>query len=133
MTVTMEAFHGCPVQVRLQQRSLHGDWYARQIVLVKDGSDTIVQGGVVRINLALCSPAVRAAILQEDTPLGRILIEQDVMRRIEITAYLRIHLEPAWQAWLACPGQNPAYGRLGYIHCDGQPAIELFEIVPPLP
>ena len=30
--------------------------------------------------------------------------------------------------------QKPAttYGRLGYIHCDGQPAIELLEVLAPI-
>lgn len=131
MTVTMEQHHGCPVQVRVQQRLQEKDSYVRQIILVKAGTKEIVQGGIVRIRLDLCSPEVRAAILREDTPLGHILIRHGVMRHIEITAYLRIDLDAAWQAWLACPGQAAAYARLGYIHCDGQPAIELFEIVRP--
>lgn len=131
MTITMEAFHGCRVQVRVQQRLNREPWYLRQIVLVKDGTDEIVQGGIVRINLGLCSRDVRAAILREDTPLGRILIEHDVMRRIEITSYLRIWLTQDWQQWLDCPGSLLTYARLGFIHCDSQPAIELFEIVKP--
>jgi chorismate-pyruvate lyase len=131
MTVTMEEFHRRPVNVRVQQRFHQEPWYGRQILLASQGTEEIVQGGIVRINLNLCSPEVRQAILREDTPLGRILITHDVMRRIEITAYLRLTLDAAWQAWLECPGSLTAYARLGFIHCDDQPAIELFEIVRP--
>jgi chorismate-pyruvate lyase len=131
MTVTMEAHHGSPVEVRVLQRGRRGMWYARQIVLVKEGTDDLVQGGVVRINLDLCAAPVRQAILREDTPLGRILIDHDVMRRIEVTAYLRVASDPHVRRWLRVDHDRPTYARLAYIHTDGRPAIELFEIVRP--
>ena len=33
--------------------------------------------------------------------------------------------------WFALDRPKPTYGRLAYIHCDGQPAVELLEIVAP--
>ena len=46
--------------------------------------------GLVLIRLDYCSPEVRAEILEEQTPLGRILINHNVLRRIEPTDYLRV-------------------------------------------
>jgi hypothetical protein len=85
----------------------------------------------VRIRLEFCSPPVRAAIISGQTPLGRILIEQNVLRRIEPTAFLRILPGPAMMDWFGLTESTATYGRLALIHCDNEPAIELLEIVAP--
>lgn len=127
MTETMERYHGSPVVVRVQQSGRHGSWYVRQIQLLKAGTPTVVQGGVIRVDLDVCHPTVRKAILREDTPLGHILMGHRVLRRIEPTAYLRIEPNLAFREWLDLQGTT--YGRLGIIHTDERPAIQLFEIV----
>ncbi len=129
MTVTVEAHHGALVDVRVLARHRQGDTYARKIVLNPRGSDRVVLFGIVRINLAYCSPAVRDEILAERTPLGRILIEHDVLRRIEPTNYLRFLPGPESKRWFGFPKARTVYGRLAYIHCDGLPAVELLEVV----
>jgi hypothetical protein len=75
---------------------------------------------------------VRAAIEAEDTPLGRILIEHNVLRRIEPTGFVRALPGPALTAWFGVQQPLPTYGRLAYIHCDNQPAVELLEVVAPV-
>src|SRR5262245_5083814 len=131
MTVTVEAHHGDRVDVRVLARRLDGDTYARKILLTLQGSGRVVQFGIVRIHLRYCSQAVREEILAAKTPLGRILIEHDVLRRIEPTAYLRIIPGEAMMGWFNLDRPLPTFGRLAYIHCDGKPAIELLEIVTP--
>jgi hypothetical protein len=131
MTVTVEAFHGDLVDVRILNRRLDGDDYARQILLALQGSGRIVQYGVVRIHLHYCSPEVRQEILAGQTPLGRILIQHDVLRRIEPRAYLRVHPGKALMRWFGLEQPLLTYGRLAMIHCNEQPAIELLEIVAP--
>jgi hypothetical protein len=129
MTVTVEEHHGDLVDVRLLAREHTGDSYARKIVLTLRKSKRIVLFGIVHIDLSVCAPAVRDAIVEAKTPLGRILIEHDVLRRIEPTAYLRIHPGPAQLAWFGLDEPVPMYGRLAYIHCDDHPAVELLEVV----
>ena len=131
MTVTVEAHHRAPVDVHILTRRHNGNTYARKIVLTPRGSDRVVLFGIVRINLAYCSPVVREAIVEGKTPLGRILIENDVLRRIEPTAYLRIQPGPRQMQWFGLTAPKPMYGRLGFIHCDNKPAVELFEVVAP--
>ncbi|MBM3996396.1 MAG: hypothetical protein FJ303_19920 [Planctomycetes bacterium] len=131
MTVTVEAHHGSLVDVRVLERKRQGDSYARKILLALKSSGKIVQFGLVRIWLNYCSPAVRDAILAEDTPLGRILIEHDVLRRIEPTEYLRVTPGPDMMQWFGLSTPEVTYGRLALIHCDGYPAVELLEIVAP--
>jgi chorismate-pyruvate lyase len=131
MTVTVEAHHGDLVDVRILARQRQGDSYTRKIILALQKTGRIVQFGIVRIDLAACSPQVREEITAGQTPLGRILIQHDVLRRIEPTAYLRIQGGPAQMAWFNQEGTHTLYGRLAIIHCDGKPAVELLEIVAP--
>jgi chorismate-pyruvate lyase len=131
MTVTVEAHHGSLVDVQVLERKHEGDAYSRKILLAKQTDDRIVQFGLVLIWLNYCSAEVRAEILAEKTPLGRILINHNVLRRIEPTDYLRVTPGPEMMRWFGLATPEPAYGRLAIIYCDGQPAIELLEIVTP--
>jgi chorismate-pyruvate lyase len=131
MTVTVEAFFGGPVGVRVLDRRA-GQRYARMIVLEHIASRRVVQFGIVRIHLEDCTPQVRDEILAERTPLGRILIEHDVLRRIEPTGYVRVETPGKLAGWLGLGAPRPTYGRLGIIYCDGRPAIELLEILSPI-
>jgi chorismate-pyruvate lyase len=131
MTVTVEAHHGGPVNVVILERRQDGDAYARKILLTLEGTAKVVQFGIMRIQLSYCSEPVRREILAGRTPLGRILIHHDVLRRIEPTAFLRVLPGPDMMNWFELPHPTPTYGRLAYIHCDGKPAVELLEIVAP--
>jgi chorismate-pyruvate lyase len=131
MTVTVEAHHGDLVDVKVLAKHVTAQAYARKILLALQKSGKIVQFGLMRVHLRHCSPAVRDEILSETTPLGRILIRHDVLRRIEPTSFLRVVPGPAMQEWFGLESPRPAYGRLALIHCDGQPAVELLEIVAP--
>ena len=129
MTVTVEAYHGDLVNVRVLNRCRKGSYYSRKIVLELQQSKKIVLFGIVRVNLAVCSAPVSAAILAEQTPFGRILIEHNVMRRIEPTKFLRVEPGPRQLAWFGQKETQALYGRLAYIHCDEQRAVELLEVV----
>jgi chorismate-pyruvate lyase len=131
MTVTVEKHHGDLVDVKILARRQSGSSYARKIVLALQKTGRLVQFGIVRINLDYCSPEVREEIVAGQTPLGRVLINHNVLRRIELTAFLRIEAGPEQMAWFGQTGYATLYGRLGYIHCDEQPAVELLEILAP--
>lgn len=132
MTVTMEAHHGAPVNVRILDRRLDGDTYSRKIVLVKQGSGEIVQFGIVRFDLQYVTQPVREEILRGETPLGRVLIEHNVLRHIDLGAALRITAGPGLAAALRVPEGTVTYGRLATIFCNNRPAVDLLEISAPL-
>lgn len=131
MTVTVEAHHKCAVDVVVLDRRHDGDLYARKILLTRHSDGRVVQFGLVRIHLEFTSPDVRAEIVAEQTPLGRVLIDHNVLRRIEPTAFLRVTPGPAMMTWFGLNNPTQTYGRLALIHCDGRAAIELLEIVAP--
>jgi hypothetical protein len=132
MTVTVEGFYGESVDVHVQATHREGESYSREILLETQLSKKIVQYGVVRIDLTCCDPAVRTAILEEKTPLGRILIEHNVLRQIEPTAFLRIDPGPKLVQWFALSKPALTYGRMGVIFCDSRPAIAVLEILAPV-
>lgn len=131
MTVTVEAHHGDLVDVRILDRRLEGDSYTRKIVLALQGTGRPVQFGVARVHLDYCSTPVREAIVAGRTPLGRILIQHNVHRFVEPTAFLRVAAGPAVAKWFGLREPRPTYGRLAVIYCDGREAIEVLEIVAP--
>lgn len=131
MTVTVEEHHGSLVDVQVLDKKRVGDSYARKILLAKQSDRKIVMFGLVRIWLNYCSPEVSAAIVSEKTPIGRILIEHNVLRRIEPTDFFRVTPGPDMMTWFGLTTPTPTYGRLALIHCDGKPAVELLEIVAP--
>jgi len=132
MTVTMEALYGSPVDVHVLNADRLGDFYHRRIILTVQSTGRIVQYGLVRIDLSLCSPPVRSAILSQNTPLGRILIENNVLRRIEPTAFLRVDPGPTLTQALQLAKPTPLYGRTGVIFCDDRPAIAVLEVPAPV-
>lgn len=131
MTVTVEAHHGSLVDVRVLDDRLEGDVYARKILLALQTTGKIVQFGLVRIRLEFVSPDVRAEITSRKTPLGRILIQHNVLRTISPTSFLRVLPGPAMMEWFGMKTMTPTFGRTAVITCDDQPAIEVLEIVSP--
>ena len=133
MTVTMESYHGCSVDVRILERRLDGDDYCRKILLLKSGTETVVQFGIVRLHLHFLSPTVRDEILAGQIPLGRVLIKHEVLREIDLGAILKISPGPQLQQHFQCAATDTTYGRLATIFCDRKPAIDLLEVSAPLP
>jgi hypothetical protein len=131
MTVTVEAHHGELVDVRILERRHVGDFYARKILLVTQQTKKVVQFGIARIDLRVCRKPVRDEILAGQTPLGRILINHRVLRRIEPTTFLRVTPNQDLMNWFSLTEPRTTYGRLGIIYCDERPAIEVLEIVAP--
>jgi chorismate-pyruvate lyase len=127
----VEAHHGKPVYLRVLGRHRQGSWYSRKILLLPVGTDKVVQFGIMRINLDLLDRPVRHKILEENTPLGRILIKHNVLRRIEPMAFLRVTPNAELMKHFSLKEAIPTYGRLAIIHCDEKPAVELLEIVAP--
>ena len=133
MTVTVEEFYGSPVDVKVLACRRSGNEYARKILLtLKDDPARVVQFGLVRINLGVCPEPVRNAIVEGKTPLGRVLIQHDMLRRIEPLAYLRVKLAAAMAEWFGVPAGTDTYGRVGVIYTGERPAVEVLEILAPI-
>lgn len=132
MTINMEEYHGCSVDVRVLDRKREGDTYCRKILLTKHGTEDVVQFGIVRFDFQYVTPAVREEIISESTPLGRVLINHNVLRHIDLGAIVKIKAGPALARYLQMEEGDVTYGRLATIFCNHRPAVDLLEISAPL-
>lgn len=131
MTVTVEAHHGCLVDVEVLAKHVTKTHYARKILLRRQSDGTVVQFGIMRVRLDVFRPAVRDAILAAKIPLGRILIEHDVFRDIQLCQLWRVTPGAALIKCFEIDESQVTYGRTALIVCNREPAIELLEIVRP--
>ena len=132
MTVTMENYHQCAVDVKVLDSHLDGESYTRKILLSKQGTSQVVQFGIVRFNFETVTAAVKEEILNGKTPLGRVLIQHNVLRHIDLGAILRISTGERLAQHFACEQGTLTYGRLATIFCNNKPAVDLLEISAPL-
>lgn len=144
MTVTLEKRHGSKLELLVQERKQSGNDYARKILLTAGPERKTVLAGIMRLQLQHCREEVRQRIVDQKTPLGRVLIEHDVLRWIEPCAFLKVRLsEELRQLFQARPESKFTYGRVARIVCPSavpsspegataeEPAVQLLEIVAP--
>jgi len=132
MTVTLEKEHDRALHLEVLNVKREGDSYARKLILRAGEGGPVVLAGIMRFRLEFVRSEVREEILGAVTPLGRILIENDVLRRIETVAFLRFPLNNSFGGLFGSTGEAEfTYGRIAIIFCDGAPAVELLELLPP--
>lgn len=132
MTVTVEAYYADAVDVEVHEVARSGREYARKIALRLRAGRRVVQFGMVAVALDRLDPAVAAEIVAGKTPLGRVLIEHDVLREIQPVQFFRATLPADLAEVLGVPAGSVTYGRLGVITADGHPAVRVAEILTPI-
>ena len=128
MTVTVEKFHSSSVAVGVFQERKSRKSYCREICLRREADDKIVQYGIVRLNFNHLDEQVQIEIESQSKPLGRILIEHDVLRRVQLLGLYGIQPSERLQSMVGSDSKK-FYGRTAIIYCNDEPAIELLEIV----
>ena len=127
----VESFYRDSVDVEVLRSSVDQEQYCREILLKTHSSALVVQHGIVRLSMRFLPELPRAEILQQKKPLGRVLIEHDVLRKIELFELLKIECGKELAKFFSVPLGSIAYGRTAILHCNNEPAIELLEIVRP--
>lgn len=130
MTVTLEEQHGSEVSVEVLSCRKTATHYSRKIVLHRISDNRPVLFGIVRLSLNFLPEHVQREILDQQTPLGRVLIKNNILRNVRLLSL-----------WEVTPGEELSalfgdvqgsdsvfYGRTALIYCDGLPAVELLEI-----
>ena len=133
MTITMEAFHKCAVEVIVIDSRFENELYLRRSLLRKQNApNKMVQLGYVRFNFEYVTECVKREILEGKTPLGRVLIQHNVLRHVDLGAIIRFTAGPGLVKTLQMAEGQVTYGRMATIFCNGSPAIDLLEISGPL-
>jgi len=131
MTVSVERQHGSNVDVEVLAAKRSGDYYFRKIILHRQSDQRVVLFGVPRLNLRLIDDDVRREILGESKPLGRVLIEHNVLREVQLGSLYRVTPGADLCQLFGLAQPDTTYGRTAFIYCDGYVAVELLEIVAP--
>ena len=71
----------------------------------------------------------KAEIKEQKTPLGRILIQHNVLRQVQLATLWKIETGEDLSALFQLPVGSEVYGRTALIFCNGEPAVELLEVV----
>jgi len=129
MTVALESFHKAAVSVRALAEWRDETSYARSSLLSRQTDGAVVQFGIMRIWLADLPAEAQAEITGKRAPLGRVLIEHNVLREVELITLWRIEPGPVLQKHLQVSGKTPIYGRTAQILVDERPTVQLLEIV----
>ena len=132
MTVAVEAHHHSPVDVRVLNTHDTPTHYSRRILLTRQSDDHVVQFGIVRLKLGYLGDDVRKEIESQETPLGRILINHNVLRHVRPLSLWTIEPGSDLIEVFGLDSAETCYGRTALIYCNGLPAVELLEIVTPV-
>lgn len=147
MTLAMEEFHGHNVQVHVVGRHFQDASYFRTSALTVPATivgrtkgragtryegERVVQFGAIRFNFDFVTIEVREAIVEEHIPLGKVLIDHNVLRHIDLGAILKIKVGPELADIFGCDRGQETYGRLATIFCNRRPAVDLLEVSAPL-
>jgi chorismate-pyruvate lyase len=129
MTRTLERHFGGQLAVRALSASVKGHWYMRRVLLAQEYSGRPVAMGAVRIRLDRFAPRIRARILSQQTPLGRILREGRVAFRSRPTRFLEItpNAEMMGVFWMREP--QILYGRQTKMTLEGVSIGDVVEVL----
>ena len=133
MTEALQRRYGRPVDVNVLDERRDGDFYTRKVSLTPAGGGPVVEWGIMRIDFRFVTDAVRDEILARKTPLGAILINHNVHRRIKPRWFLRFGAHGPLLSFFGDARDEDLYGRIGTIYCNEEPAIDLLEIVTAAP
>ena len=129
MTVALESFHKSPVSVEALAEWRDEASYARCSLLSRQSDGAVVQFGIMRIWLADLPADTQDEIASKRSPLGRILIEHNLLREVELITLWQIDPGSALRQHLGVNGKSPIYGRTAQILVDERPTVQLLEIV----
>ena len=113
MTVALESFHQSPVSVEALAEWRDEASYARTSLLSRQSDGAIVQFGIMRIWLADLPADAQEEITEQAAPLGRVLIEHNVLREVELITLWKITPGPVLQQHLGSERQNANLRPLG--------------------
>jgi chorismate-pyruvate lyase len=132
MTPTLEEFYGCKVSLEVLSRERRGDVYFREVLLRTSKGNRPVEFGAIKIHIGLFPPAARRQVLEERTPLGRILAENEIRHSSRPRAFLRIQADSLVSGHFGLTQPSWLYGRRNTISDAFQrPLAEIVEILPP--
>lgn len=133
MTPTLEGFFRQRLGIRVLGRELHNDLYEREVLLTIAPHAKVVGYGAICIFLNYLPASARRAVLEEQRPLGNILLSEGVAHMSWPQAFFRIRSDPHTHAVLGLTGPCELFGRRNVL-LDGSRHLlaDVIEILAPV-
>jgi chorismate-pyruvate lyase len=130
MTMTLERWFGRPIGLRTLSTLRKGSSFMRRVLLVRTDTGQPVAMGAARITLSDFAPRLRARILRNKVPLGRLLREAGVDYISRPRAFLAItpNHELMGVFWMREP--STLFGRRTELIHGGRRIGDVVEILP---
>ena len=130
MTLTLERHFGDRVVLRpLSTFSIGGSYY-RRVLLVQEYAGRPVEMGAIRIKLDAFHQRLRARILKNEIPLGRILRDGRFRYENRVRDFLAITPNPEMMGVFWMRGPDVLYGRRTELIRNGGKIGDIVEILP---
>jgi hypothetical protein len=130
MTATLERHFGGRLAVRVLTSFSKGRSYFRRVLLALESTGRPVSMGAVRLRLDVFSPRIRARILGEKVPLGRIFSEAGIPYGSQPTAFLEVTPNAEMMGVFWMPEPRTIYGRRTQVTVGGEKIGDIVEILP---
>ena len=130
MTLTLERHFGDRVVLRPLSTFRSGRSYFRRVLLVQEYSGHPVEMGAIRMRLDAFGPRLRAKILKNQIPLGRILRDGRFKYTNRVRAFLAVTPSPEMMGVFWMRQARVLYGRRNEIHRDRVKIADIVEILP---
>lgn len=131
MTVTLDKHYRQSVEVEVLASRQVESIYSRKILLKLPVSKRVVQFGVVKIKMDELPKAAQFEVLRAKKPLGRVLIEHNVMTQVQPVSFFRLEANANFSDWFSVSLRTELYGRIGLIYTTSHSAIEVLEVLAP--
>lgn len=132
MTMTLEQYYGCRVALRTLETFTRGGYYFRHVMLVQEDTGRPVELGAIRLNLDALPPHVRTAVLQAQTPIGRLFRENGVAYLSRPIAFMALTPNSEMMGVFWMRESRTLYGRRTEVLLDGKKIGDIVEILPPV-
>jgi chorismate-pyruvate lyase len=130
MTLTLEAHFGGRVALRALSTFSKGRSYYRRVLLVQEYSGRPVEMGAIRIDIDVFEPKLRARILRNQVPLGRVLRDGGVDYRSRPRVFLSVTPNSEMMGVFWMRESRPLWGRQTEVTLDGKKIGDIVEILP---
>ena len=132
MTSALERFYQQDLRLWVLDRECLRSTYWRQVIIKLANDARPVEFGAIRIHLDRLPAAARKLVLDEQHPLGSILLKGSIAQSSSPQAFFRLRSDAHIAAVLGLREECDLYGRHNLLHdASGNTLAEVVEILAP--
>jgi chorismate-pyruvate lyase len=133
MTPTLAEFYRQPMRLRVLNRFLTDNVFAREIVLEAENDGRTAVYAAIKIYVDLFDTEGRRLIFEEKTPFGTILQQRGIVHSARPIAFFEVTADDTIDRALGLTGHGTLYGRRNALfNAEHAPLAQVLEIVPPV-